>query len=310
MTSAVVFAYHNVGVRCLSVLRAHGIRVQLVVSHRDAPGENIWFASVAKLAERNGIECVTPDDCSAPEFVARLNSLAPDFLFSFYYRQMLKAELLATAARGAFNMHGSLLPKYRGRVPVNWAIINGERETGATLHEMVAKPDAGRIVDQQAVPILPDDTALEVFNKLTVAAEIVLDRSLPGLVAGTAELREQDLSVGSYFGGRRPEDGRIDWSRAARDIHNLVRGVAPPYPGAFSDVAGVRVRILRTRVEPQREARSGGPGLYREEEGWFADCGDGMVLRLLEFEAAGGALAAHERGGKKIMFNSPGGTAR
>ena len=231
-----------------------------------------------------------------------MRALAPYFLFSFYYRRMLQGELLAAATRGAFNMHGSLLPKYRGRVPVNWAIIRGERETGATLHEMVAKPDAGRIVDQQAVPILPDDTALEVFNKVTVAAEIVLDRSLPALIAGTAVLRAQDLSQGGYFGGRRPEDGRIDWSRSARAVHDLVRAVAPPYPGAFSDIAGVRVRILRTRVEPLRQARTGGPGLYREDDAWFADCGDGKVLRLLEFDAAGGALAAHARGGRKILF--------
>jgi len=302
MTSAVVFAYHNVGVRCLSVLLAHGIRVPLVVTHRDAPAENIWFESVAALAKRHGIECVTPNDPNSAEFVTRVQSLVPDFLFSFYYRLMLKPELLATAPRGAFNMHGSLLPKYRGRVPVNWAIINGERETGATLHEMVAKPDAGRIVDQHAVAILPDDTALEVFNKVTVAAEMVLDRSLPKLVAGTAELRAQDLSQGSYFGGRRPEDGRIDWRQPARSVHDLVRAVAPPYPGAFSDIAGVRVRILRTRVEPLRQARTGGPGLYREDDAWFADCGDGKVLRLLEFEATGDALGAHARGGRKILF--------
>ena len=302
MTSAVVFAYHNVGVRCLAVLLAHGVRVPLVLTHRDDPHERVWFESVAGLAERHGIEWIAPEDPNAPECVARVRALAPDFLFSFYYRRMLKGGLLAAASRGAFNMHGSLLPRYRGRVPVNWAIIHGERETGATLHEMVAKPDAGRIVDQQAVPILPDDTALEVFNKVTVAAEIVLDRSLPALCAGTAVLRAQDLSQGGYFGGRRPEDGRIDWSRSARAVHDLVRAVAPPYPGAFSDIAGVRVRILRTRVEPQRQARTGGPGLYREEDQWFADCGDGKVLRLLEFDAAGGALAAHARGGKKIPF--------
>jgi methionyl-tRNA formyltransferase len=302
MTSTVVFAYHNVGVRCLSVLLARGIEVPLIVTHRDAPGETIWFESVAELAKRHGIECVTPEDPNAPEFVARVRSLAPDFLFSFYYRMMLKPELLATAPRGAFNMHGSLLPKYRGRVPVNWAIINGERETGATLHEMVAKPDAGRIVDQQSVPILPDDTAIEVFNKVTVAAEIALERSLPKLIDGTAELRAQGLAQGSYFSGRKPEDGRIDWSRPARDIHNLVRAVAPPYPGAFADIAGVRVRILRTRVELLRQARAGGPGLYREDDKWFVDCGDGKVLQFLEFEAAGGALAAHARGGRKILL--------
>src|SRR5581483_864422 len=189
----------------------------------------------------------------------------PDFLFSFYYRSMLKPPLLAVAARGALNMHGSLLPKYRGRVPVNWAVIRGERETGATLHYMVEKPDAGDIVDQQQVPILPDDTAGEVFNKVTVAAEMVLDRSLPRLIAGTAPRVPQDLSKGSYFGARKPEDGRIDWSQPARTVHDLVRGVAPPYPGAFADVAGRRLRVLRTVVVS--EAGVPGPAQLCVEEG-------------------------------------------
>ena len=144
-----------------------------------------------------------------------------------------------------------------------------------------------------------------MFNKVTVAAELVLDRSLPALVAGTAALRAQDLAQGSHFGGRRPEDGRIDWSQPARRIHDLVRAVAPPYPGAFSDIAGVRIRILRTRVEPLRRPRTGGPGLYREDDGWFADCGDGTVLGFVEFDATGGTLAAHARGGRKILFASP-----
>jgi methionyl-tRNA formyltransferase len=148
---------------------------------------------------------------------------------------MLKAPLLALPRAGAWNMHGSLLPRYRGRVPVNWAIIHGERETGATLHEMLEKPDAGGIVAQQAVPILPDDTALDVFNKVTLAAEMALDRVLPDLLAGRAAARPQDLAAGSYFGGRKAEDGRIDWSRPAAEVHNLIRAVAPPYPGAFSD---------------------------------------------------------------------------
>ena len=293
MTSAVVFAYHNVGVRCLSVLLAHGIEVPLVVTHRDAPGENIWFESVAALAGRNAITCATPDDPNSPEFVARIRSLAPDFLFSFYYGQMLKPELLSLAPRGAFNMHGSLLPKYRGRVPINWAIIKGERETGATLHEMVAKPDAGRMVDQQSIPILPDDTALEVFNKVTVAAEIVLDRSLPALVAGTARLRPQDLSKGGYFGARRPEDGRIDWSGPARTIHNLVRAVAPPYPGAFCTLEGRMLRVLRTRLS-REPASVAGPVIYVRGDTCLAACGGGGVLELESLELDGKPFAARE----------------
>jgi len=305
MSRAVVFAYHNVGVRCLSVLLAHGVEVALVVTHRDNPKETIWFDSVTELAALHGIPVITPDNPNVPEVVEQIRALQPDFLFSFYYREMLRRELLEIPKRGALNMHGSLLPKYRGRVPVNWAIIHGETETGATLHDMTEKPDNGDIVAQQAVPILSDDTALQVFHKVTVAAEIALNGVLPALLAGTAPRVKQDLSKGAYFGGRKAEDGVIDWSQPASAIHNLVRAVAPPYPGAFSDIAGVRVRILRTRVEPLRQARAGGPGLYREDDQWFADCGDGNVLRLVEFDATGGALAAHARGGRKILFGSP-----
>jgi len=281
---AAVFAYHDVGVRCLGVLLAAGVEVPLVVTHRDDPGERIWFASVAELAARYGIETLTPEDPAAPELLARLRSTAPEFLFSFYYRRMLSPELLATASRGAFNMHGSLLPRYRGRAPVNWAVLQGETETGATLHEMVAKPDAGRIVDQEPVPIGPEDLAVDVFRRVTEAAETVMRRSLPELIAGTATFRAQDLSKGSYFGGRRPEDGRIDWRRSAAEIHNLVRAVAPPFPGAFTEIDGARLRIHRTRREPGRTAPQAVSGPFREGDAWFAACGDGTVLRLLEVE--------------------------
>jgi methionyl-tRNA formyltransferase len=289
MPSAVVFAYHNVGCRCLSVLLAHGVDVPLVVTHDDSASETIWFESVERLARLHDIEVAKPADPNTPAFVERVAALQPDFLFSFYYRQMLKTGLLALAARGALNMHGSLLPKYRGRVPVNWAVLHGERQTGATLHYMVEKPDAGAIVAQQAVPILPDDTALEVFGKVTVAAEIALNRVLPDLLAGRAPAIAQDLSQGSYFSGRRPEDGRIDWSRDAREIHDLVRAVAPPYPGAFTEIQGRRVRILRTLYDGGRGPHWH-PALYCDGGRCFAQCGDRRLLRVLSMEVNGTML--------------------
>ncbi|MGN6669526.1 MAG: formyltransferase family protein, partial [Trinickia sp.] len=155
---AVVFAYHNVGVRCLRVLLARGVDVALVVTHADNPAERIWFDSVAQVAAEHGIETIMPLDPAGAEVREAIARARPDFLFSFYYRHMLPADLLALAPRGAYNMHGSLLPKYRGRVPTNWAVLHGETETGATLHEMSIKPDAGAIVGQTSVPILPDDT--------------------------------------------------------------------------------------------------------------------------------------------------------
>jgi methionyl-tRNA formyltransferase len=287
-SSAIVFAYHDVGCRCLSVLLANGVRVPLVVTHRDSPGENIWFASVERMAREAGLEVATPDDPNEPGFVARLEAIAPDFIFSFYYRRMLSPAVLATARRGAFNMHGSLLPKYRGRVPINWAVIHGERETGATLHEMVAKPDAGRIAGQEAVPIGDNDTASEVFARVTQAAGRVLERALPSLVAGTAELRPQALREGSYFRGRKAEDGRIDWSKGAREIHNLVRAVAPPYPGAFTALQGRRVRVLRTWWSDPPPIAPGAPGTVTAAGGRaWACCGDGRWLELREVEIEG-----------------------
>jgi methionyl-tRNA formyltransferase len=291
---AVVFAYHNVGYRCLSVLLAHGVEIPLVVTHADNPDENIWFDSVARLAALHGISVAKPDDPNTPEFVAHLAQTAPDFVFSFYFRSMLRPAVLAIPKKGALNMHGSLLPRYRGRVPVNWAVIRGERETGATLHYMVEKPDAGDVVASQAVPILPDDTAWMVFNKVTVAAELALDRVLPDLLAGRAPRQPQDLSLGSYFGGRRPEDGRIDWHQDAATIHNLVRGVAPPYPGAFTRAQGKRVRILRTMLQPARRGRFGRPALYCQAGGCYAECGDSKVLRILSLEVDGTMLGEED----------------
>ena len=294
MTSAVVFAYHDLGCRCLRVLLDERIEVPLVVTHRDRPDERIWFASVAELARKRRIETLAPDDPNAPEIVERIRELRPHFLFSFYYRLMLGARLLAIPPRGAFNMHGSLLPKYRGRVPVNWAIIHGETETGATLHEMAEKPDAGRIVDQESVAILPDEPAVEVFRNVTGAAERVLKRSLPKLVDGSAVLRPQDLSRGSYFGGRRPEDGRIDWSAPAKRVHDLVRAVAPPYPGAFTEVEGARLRLLQTRRLARKSGAGTGAFLYADGSRCYAACADGEVLELVDLELDGSPLSAQE----------------
>jgi len=292
MTRAVVFAYHNVGCRCLSVLLAQGVEVALVVTHRDNPNENIWFASVAELAALHGIPTITPDNPNTPEVVEQIHVLQPDFFFSFYYREMLKRDLLDIPKRGALNMHGSLLPKYRGRVPVNWAIIQGETETGATLHYMTEKPDNGNIVAQQAVPILPDDTALEVFQKVTVAAEMALHACLPDLIAGRAQSLPQDLSQGAYFGGRRAEDGVIDWSQDATRIHNLVRAVAPPYPGATTQLLGRPMRILQTLVS-RCTASGAAPAFYVKEGRAYAICGSG-VLRVVRFELDGVEMSAEE----------------
>ncbi|GAB2898029.1 MULTISPECIES: formyltransferase [Microvirgula] len=286
MTRAVVFAYHDVGVRCLKTLLSHGIDVALVVTHRDRADENIWFASVADTAADYGIEVITPDDPDTPEVLDRVRAAHPDLLFSFYYRHLLGTALLDSAPLGAFNMHGSLLPAYRGRVPVNWALIHGETETGATLHAMTSKPDNGAIVDQMAVPILRDDDAADVFAKITVAAEIVLSRSLPALAAGRATLTAQDLSRGGYFGGRRPEDGHLDPVWDAARLHNFIRALTRPFPGAFASLAGRQLRIWRSFRAPfpvgaPRPARA---SLMAAGGTLWLLAADGQALRLTDAE--------------------------
>lgn len=279
--SAVVFAYHNVGVRSLEVLLASGFDVRLVVTHEDDPDEGGWFDSVAACADRYAIETVTPGRDELSACARRLQDMHPDFIFSFYYRYLLPPAVLETAARGALNMHGSLLPHYRGRAPVNWAVLAGERETGASLHYMTAQPDAGDLVGQESVPILPNDTAAVVMNKVAVAGECLLWRLAPQLAAGTAPRMPLDLAAGNYRGRRRPEDGRIDWSRGAWSIHNLVRAVAPPYPGAFCDIPQGRLAILGSHYRGEA-ARHPHPALYVEAGRIYADCADALRFRVLK----------------------------
>jgi methionyl-tRNA formyltransferase len=292
VTRAVVFAYSEVGVRCVRELLAQDVQIPLLFTHADDPKESRWFGSVRDLADAQRLKVETPDDPNTLEWIAEGRRARPDFVFSFYYRHLLNASWLALPKRGALNMHGSLLPKYRGRAPVHWAIIHGETATGASLHYMLEKPDAGALVDQQSVPILENDTALEVSLKVADAAQQVLARSLPKLIAGSAAARALDLSQGSYFGRRRPEDGRIDWRASARSIHDLVRAVAPPFPGAFTEVNGLRLEVLETRIEtgPLRHAGRA-PCLYAEGGEWYADCVDGRRLKILGLAAANEPIA-------------------
>lgn len=282
---AVVFAYHDVGVNCLKALIAAGIQIDLVITHQDDPNENVWFGSVAKLCEDKKIPYITPNANQLIDLVPQIQKLAPDYLFSFYYRHMIPAELLACAKIAALNMHGSLLPKYRGRAPVNWAILHGETETGATLHVMEVKPDAGDIVGQSAVSIGPDETATEVFGKVSQAAVTVMNQVLPELIQGKIPRKPNHLAQGSYFGGRKPADGQILWHQTAQQVHNLVRAVAPPYPGAFTDWQGQRRIVARSSLKGpfpgQLDLQV--PGIQVVDNQVFGVCGDQKAVAILDW---------------------------
>jgi methionyl-tRNA formyltransferase len=244
---SVVLAYQDIGWICLDELLALGADVPLVVTHEDDPAENVWFRSVAARAREAGIPVIAPPSANDPAVVSRIAALEPDFLFSFYFREVLVPDVLRTARRAALNLHGSLLPRYRGRCPVNWVLVNGERETGVTLHHMDARADRGDIVAQRAVPIADDDTALSLSRRLGIAARTLVRETYPSLVAGTAPRVPQDHARATTFGRRRPEDGRIDWTRPARALYDLVRAVTAPYPGAFTTWRGRRLLVWWAR---------------------------------------------------------------
>ncbi|WP_435955704.1 bifunctional UDP-4-amino-4-deoxy-L-arabinose formyltransferase/UDP-glucuronic acid oxidase ArnA [Dryocola sp. BD626] len=245
---AVVFAYHDIGCAGVNALVEAGYEITAIYTHPDAPSENHFFGSVARTAAEHGIPVYAPEDVNHPLWVDRIKSSAPEVIFSFYYRNLLCDEILSSATVGAFNLHGSLLPKYRGRAPLNWVLVNGETETGVTLHRMVARADAGAIVAQQRVEITPEETALTLHHKQREAATTLLRDILPIIKTGDFPQHEQDISQGSYFGRRTPQDGRIDWSNSATEINNLIRAVTDPWPGAFSYVGGTKFIVWKGRV--------------------------------------------------------------
>lgn len=231
---AIVLAYHNIGCVGIEALLKNGFEIAAVFTHKDNPNENIWFESVAELASSHEIPVFSPEDINHPIWVQKIREIAPDILFSFYYRNMVNSSILNIPPLGCLNLHGSLLPKYRGRCPINWVLVNGETETGVTLHYMTPKADDGDIVSQKKILISDADTARTLHDKAVKAATGMLKEILPKLREGKAPRTPQDHSLASYFGGRGLEDGKIDWTQDANDIKNLVRAVSRPYPGAFS----------------------------------------------------------------------------
>ena len=273
-----VFGYGEVGYRCLEILLRRGENVVGVFTHEDDVGENQWFRSVAELAKRSSVPLWKTESLRDETALKTVQKLAPDLIFSFYYRSLIPGEILGLARRGAFNMHGSLLPKYRGRAPVNWAVLHGETETGATLHYMVERADAGDIVDQEPVEIGPEETAFQVMAKVTDAACVVLERRLDELKQGRAPRIPQNHTLATKFGRRRPEDGRIDWTRSAEEIVNLVRAVARPFPGAFTETDSGCLYVWRARAVKA----SGSPGLVLRGEPLTVAAKSGAV-ELLEW---------------------------
>lgn len=287
----VVFAYHDIGCSGIEALLAAGFTIQAVFTHEDNPQESRFFASVAQCAAAHQLPVYAPSAINHPLWIARIRQLAPDILFSFYYRQLLGAEILQIAPQGAYNLHGSLLPRYRGRAPVNWVLVNGETETGVTLHRMVERPDAGAIVAQRTVAIAAEDTALTLQRKMNRAAQTLLADTLPSFLQGIPPLRPQDEQKASYYGARTATDGLVDWRQPATAIANLVRAVTQPYPGAFTWLGERCLTIWQATAttEPSHQP----PGTIIATEPLQVACGQGRLT--LEMASINQGLYLHAR---------------
>lgn len=248
---AVVFAYHDMGCTGVQALLDAGYEIAAIFTHPDNAQENHFFGSVARLAAEHGITVYAPDDVNHPLWIDRIRAMAPDVIFSFYYRNLLSDAILSLAPKGGFNLHGSLLPKYRGRAPLNWVLVNGEQETGVTLHRMVKRADAGDIVAQQKVAIAESDNAMSLHRKLCASSQTLLHDALLQIRENRTYERKQDESQATYVGRRTPEDGRLEWEKTANELHNLVRAVSDPWPGAFSFVGQHEFIVWKSRVHAQ-----------------------------------------------------------
>jgi len=282
----VVFAYHDIGCTGIESLLAAGYDIAAVFTHADDPKENAFYGSVAQLCARKGITVHAPEDANHPLWIERIAKLNPDYIFSFYYRNLLSEELLATAKNGAFNLHGSLLPRYRGRAPANWVLVNGETETGVTLHRMVKRADAGGILAQNRVAIDRADTALTLHTKLRDSAAALLGEALPQLAAGKLSETAQDESKATYFGRRTPADGKLVWKKPAEELFNLVRAVTQPYPGAFCAVGEHKLIVWSAEVVKGNEGQA--PGRVISVDPLRIACGeDSLVIKAGQRNDAG-----------------------
>jgi methionyl-tRNA formyltransferase len=241
--TAVVCAYSSVGTAALEGLLEAGVEVKALYTYAQGEDER-WFTPPAAVAQAQGIPVHMAPVFNDDRVYEAIQAHQPDFLFSFYFREMIQARFLDLPRLGAYNLHGSLLPKYRGRAPINWVLVKGEPETGITLHAMTPKPDDGFIVAQARLPIAWDETALSLTDKAAAAGRDLVREAIPGLVDGSSpRIDQKTLGPSTYFGGRKPADSRLDFAMTTAEAFNQIRAVADPWPNAFLETAAGTAKV-------------------------------------------------------------------
>jgi methionyl-tRNA formyltransferase len=255
------------------------------------------------LAENAGIPTLRVANINLPESVAWIQGKAPDVLLVVGWTQLLKAELLRVPEIACLGFHASLLPKYRGRAPVNWAIINGEKFTGNTMITLEPEADTGDIVTQRTIEITDEDDCNTVYQKVSQSEVEMLDEILPMVALGALPRRKQDNTQATVMPKRRPEDGIIDWTRSTREIYNWIRALTDPYPGAFSFLNGEKVWIWVARADGRPTVNQGyRPGeIIVDAHGWpWVATADGWI-RIVSAQQEGGPKVSGDAAGRTFM---------
>jgi len=258
-----------------------------VVTQPDRPkgrGQQLSASPVKQAAQKLGLPVYQPERIRRPEAQAHLASLSPEIMIVVGYGQIIPQSVIDIAPRGIVNVHASLLPKYRGAAPIQWVVANGETRTGVTTMQINAGLDTGDILLARETPIGPEETAIELGERLAVMGAELLTETLDGLLRGAITPRPQDDAQASLAPILKKEDGAISWDDAAATIHNRVRGLLP-WPGAYTQFRGHLLHVWRARVSDERATLA--PGRVLAGAGFRMACGSGSVLQLVEVQMEG-----------------------
>jgi methionyl-tRNA formyltransferase len=281
------FGNHDVGIAALSTL-AQSEEIVAVVAHPPDPEEGVRYACLHDYAASRGWPRLRGRARDA-EVAGFVRAARPDLIWITDYRYLLPPALLALAPLGAVNLHPSLLPRYRGRAPVNWAILEGETELGLTAHYVDAGMDSGNILVQARFLLSAEEDVGDALAKLLLLYQSVTRRVVEGLRGGSLESMPQDARLATTRPARRPEDGLIDWRQPAIRVRDLIRAVAAPYPGAFTCLHGHKIMVWQARLTEGECAGRPGEVVDIFEGLPVVRCGEGM-LRLLSIDLDGPML--------------------
>lgn len=257
-------------------------------------GSSSGFVDLAPLAQRHRVPVIHAEDINAPSIVAHIQRLHPDLVVVVGWTRLLGKQLLSIPPRGCIGFHASLLPRHRGRAPVNWAILRGETRTGNTMFMLTPEADMGDIVDQRVVGIEDDDTCADVYAKVGAAGAEMLRTHLTALLAGAAIRMPQTAGDAEPLRKRTPAMGITAWDRPARDVHNWIRALTLPYPGAFSHVRERKVMLWCSAV-PGLDEPAGVPGsiMSCDAQGMRVGTRDGSLLVTAVSDAGASPQPAH-----------------